>query len=227
MRRKTTTSEYITKAIKVHGTTYDYTNTIYTDARTKLDIFCPTCKKTFSQKPPTHLDNHGCPTCGITKRTKTNDQFITDAVAVHGKDFSYDLVEYKGTRTEVKIKCNKCNDVFEQRPDSHLGGNGCNECGKLKSIYEIYKNQKTTLYFIEVDGVYKIGITKTNINHRYRKELKDGIKINVLREWTFDDGLEAYHTEQNIIKAYKEYKCNHSNLYSGKTELFSVDIFSL
>ena len=43
------------------------------------------------------------------------------------------MVEYVDSKTKIKIKCNKCGCVFEQRPAKHLNTNGCPECAKLNS----------------------------------------------------------------------------------------------
>jgi len=57
-----TQEEFIAKAINKHGNKYDYSNAIYVDAKTKVQI---SCKKhdTFFQQPGAHLFGAGCPTC--------------------------------------------------------------------------------------------------------------------------------------------------------------------
>jgi hypothetical protein len=57
-----TQEEFIVKAIAKHGNKYDYSNAIYVDAKTKVQI---SCKKhgAFFQQPGSHLSGAGCPTC--------------------------------------------------------------------------------------------------------------------------------------------------------------------
>jgi len=57
-----------------------------------------------------------------------NEKFIERALKVHNGSYSYDHTKYINTRTKVKILCNECGDIFEQRPNSHLSGNGCKKC---------------------------------------------------------------------------------------------------
>ena len=61
----------------------------------------------------------------------TTEQFIKKAKEVHGDLYDYSKVDYKGSRTKVEIVCNT-HGVFEQRPDTHLGGAHCYKCGKEK-----------------------------------------------------------------------------------------------
>ena len=69
-------------------------------------------------------------------RRKTREEFISDAIEVHGDKYDYSQVEYINNKVPVKIYCKRCNYTFEQRPDSHLNGKGCIFCGteRTKSI---------------------------------------------------------------------------------------------
>ena len=61
-------------------------------------------------------------------RKRTTEKFIKEAKNIHQNKYDYSLVEYKNNKTKVKIIC-KEHGVFEQRPYSHLLGQGCNKCG--------------------------------------------------------------------------------------------------
>jgi len=63
----------------------------------------------------------------------TTEQFIEKAKTIHGDTYDYSLVEYKNNYTKVKIIC-PIHDIFEQRPNSHLNGNGCPECSGTKKL---------------------------------------------------------------------------------------------
>jgi len=63
----------------------------------------------------------------------TVDQFIEKARLIHGDRYDYSLVEYKNSRTKVKIIC-PIHGVFEQIPNNHINaGRGCNQCGIEKT----------------------------------------------------------------------------------------------
>lgn len=63
------------------------------------------------------------------RKRLTNEQFEKRAKSIHGDKYDYSLVEYKTTKQKVKIIC-KLHGVFEQVPNKHLLGRGCQKCGK-------------------------------------------------------------------------------------------------
>lgn len=62
----------------------------------------------------------------MSKR-KTTEEFIIDAIRIHGYKYDYSLVEYINAYTKVKIIC-PIHGVFEQTPTSHLSNHGCPKC---------------------------------------------------------------------------------------------------
>ena len=58
---------------------------------------------------------------------KTKDEFIIEAIKIHGDRYNYDKVEYVKNRQNVKIIC-KEHGCFEQTPKSHLRGSNCPKC---------------------------------------------------------------------------------------------------
>lgn len=54
---------------------------------------------------------------------KTTEQFIKEAIAIHGVDrYGYSRVKYKRNDLKVKIWCNKHQVFFYQTPKEHLRG---------------------------------------------------------------------------------------------------------
>ena len=135
MPKKSTTPEFITKSIKVHGGTYDYSSVNYTGNMDKVLIICE-LHGMFLQTPKEHLDGCGCPTCGSVKAhkaiTHTKEIFIKKAVATHGGRYDYSKVIYKKSSTKVKILC-KQHGIFLQNPTNHTGGEGCPSCGRIST----------------------------------------------------------------------------------------------
>lgn len=60
--RRKTQSQYIEQAKSIHGELYDYSNLVYVNSTTPLQIIC---KKhgVFLQRPEVHLNGLGCPKC--------------------------------------------------------------------------------------------------------------------------------------------------------------------
>jgi hypothetical protein len=158
-----TTKQFIIEAKLVHGNKYDYSETEYLTVKDKVKIICLTCpdRKVFWQRPDIHLNNHGCPTCGRKQSaitaTSTTEEFIQKAIVVHGNKFIYDLVNYIDSDVPVKIICVARKHTFDQRPASHLIGNGCWDCAietvadKLRYSFEDYIEKCNIKYNFKYD----------------------------------------------------------------------------
>lgn len=136
---KLTTEQFISKAKEIHGDKYDYSKAKYVNAHTPITIICPIHGE-FQQKPSEHLSGYGCKQCGIERRSQaqalTTDKFIERAKKVHGDKYDYSKVEYINSSTPITIICKKHGE-FQQRPDSHLQGQGCPICNSSKLELEM------------------------------------------------------------------------------------------
>lgn len=127
---KTSTQDYIYKAIKKHGFKYDYSLVDYKNSRTKITISCK-LHGNFLQNPNQHLRGHGCPKCGKVYKP-TLDEVINKLKIIHKNKYDYSLVKYKTNKDKIKIIC-PTHGIFEQVAQSHLNGVGCSNCsGKKK-----------------------------------------------------------------------------------------------
>ena len=142
MSRKKTTEEFIKEARELYGDKYDYSETIYKDAKTDVLIRCLK-HGLFSKKPDKHLHGQGCKYCMREQKSldqrKTKDEFIADARKIHGDKYDYSKVEYINNHTDVIITC-PIHGEFPQTPNSHLSGRGCKDCG----IIETHNKQRKT-----------------------------------------------------------------------------------
>ena len=125
-----------------HGTTYDYSNVIYKNNQTKVEIICK-IHGAFYLTPGKHLQGRKCQIC--SGKNLNTVEFINRANKKHKNKYDYSLVDYKGIFTDVKIICSK-HGIFTQVPDRHLRSNGCSKCG-----VEICSQKRTytTSEFIE------------------------------------------------------------------------------
>lgn len=84
---------------------------------------------------------------------KLNTQtFIEKARKVHDNKYDYTLVAYVNSKTKILIRCPLHNNVFEQQPDSHLMGRGCQQCWDdrrpeaFRSGFESVKNRAIKIF---------------------------------------------------------------------------------
>ena len=96
---------------------------------TKVKILCPIHGE-FEQIPKSHMKGFGCAKC-VGKYQLTTDRFIKFSNEKHNNKYDYSLVNYKDTRTKVKIIC-PIHGEFEQTPNNHLKGHSCPSCGGVK-----------------------------------------------------------------------------------------------
>lgn len=153
-KRKLPWEEFIKKAIEKHGNKYDYSESKYIDATTKIWIKCLICDKKFEQRPSSHInEGSGCPPCGHilaaknTIKISRQKDFLIKAKEIHGDRYDYSLVKYKRRDINIEIICQE-HGIFVQTPIAHIiFGHGCQICGKIQSI----KNRRyTTEDFIKV-----------------------------------------------------------------------------
>ncbi len=128
---KSNTQEFIKKAKKIYGDKYDYSKSDYKGSKIKLII---TCKKhgDWLVSPNAFLRGSECPKCYGTPK-KTTDEFISNAIAVHGNKYDYSKVVYNGNKNKVTIVC-PIHGEFKTSPQSHLKGSGCPVCSGNQKI---------------------------------------------------------------------------------------------
>jgi hypothetical protein len=224
------TKEFIERAKTVHGEKYDYTNVLYVNNRTKVNILCPK-HGLFSQTPYKHINGgNGCPKCRGFNRSK--DELIEILNLKHKNKYDYSLLEFKNTLDIVKVKCEN-HGVFEIRLKDHLAGNGCSKCsGKNKSNDEVinelikvhgnrydyskvfYKKQteKLTIIckehgeFYQTYNVHKKGhgcpkCSLINVSNKKRKPQFTFIEeSNRIHENKYDYSLTEYNRSHDKVK---------------------------
>lgn len=227
-KRKTTKS-FVLDSKNKFGDMFGYSLTKYHNNATDISITCNKCRHITTHKPNTHLSTKykGCYNCLKIKKLQIySDNFIINAVLQHDTLYDYSLVKYIKSDKKVDILCKNCNLIFHQSPNNHLSGHGCPDCNQgYKGLFhtiETYRNRKTTLYYIKIGDIYKIGLTLESVKRRYSN---DRVKIDIIKEWIFEDGSIAYNLEKKILKDNIQYQYQGVNiLKGGNSELFSKDI---
>ena len=168
--RRMTVEEFIAKATQKHGDKYDYSLVeINGNSGSKVEIKCKKCGTVFFQIINNHLRGCGCPECAKRQKSEaqriTKKDFVVKARQKHGDKYDYSLVEINGNNTaKVKIKCNKCGYVFEQRIGDHLNGHGCPTCAGNKKM----TNEEFVVKARKKHG-YKYGYDKVNYKGNGKK----------------------------------------------------------
>lgn len=137
-RKKSNTDIFIQKAKNIHNDKYDYSKVQYIKAIIPVTIICPIDGHgPFEQTPHTHLNGSGCYKCGKkssnTSQTLTTEQFISEAINIHGDKFDYSKVIYINCDTMVTVIC-KIHGDFNQTPSNHIRSkHACQSCMKINA----------------------------------------------------------------------------------------------
>lgn len=235
MGKRLTEEEFIDKSKEIHKDLYEYDKVDYINNRTKVEIFCKSCRVYFFQTPDANLRGCGCKKCGISKQTqsrsKTKEQFVEDANKVHSGLYEYSLVEYTNNTTNVKILCKK-HGLFTQNPSSHIIGQGCPHCAKeeaggwRRSDWIKKANGRVcTFYtircFNEEEEFYKIGRTMNSIGRRYNSNKMMPYNYEILSEIKGEAG-SIWDLERDEKKKLKKFHYEPKIDFSGSvTECFT------
>ncbi len=152
-----TQNEFISRARKIHGEKYDYSDFVYTYSDVKSTIRCRQCDTKFEQTPHHHTASsiqNGCPNC--CRGQLTQDEFIRRCVASHGDKYDYSQAVYHGIFGKVKIFCKKCNDFFEQVANTHSHGSNCPRCVQQSYVSIQEKKWLDSLNITDSDRQIKI-----------------------------------------------------------------------
>ena len=218
MAKKLTTEIFIERSEKYHGIgRYNYSLVLYQGTKKEVTIICNKCGHSFLQKPENHMNGQGCPFCAknIKLTTKT---FIEECLKKYkNNEYDYSFVIYTHSHIKVKIKCNKCGHIFEQKPYSHLQGVGCPRCKVLqqtstieefiKKAVKIHGKKYDYSYVLYVNSYTKIKIKCNKCGHIFEQTPHQHLQKN---------GCPECAKRQQRSKGEIE-MCNFiKSIYSGK-----------
>lgn len=132
---KLTTQEWKEQCSLVHDNYYDYSKSIYVDAKTLITIGCPV-HGDIQVNPNRHKNGGRCKKCNAKKSSPfkclIKEDFIKDACIKHNNKYDYSKVEnFKDTHEKVTIIC-PIHGEFKQKAYSHRYGSGCEKCSYIE-----------------------------------------------------------------------------------------------
>lgn len=133
---------WVAKAVRVHGTRFDYSavhKTFQRQKGPKVEIKCVLHQASFHCFPINHVNNDsgGCPKCfsldrGKSRIQKKRQEFETFLRDEHPGNLEL-ISEYVGIKENVTVKCLKHGSIKTVVADNikHLGNWGCDECSLI------------------------------------------------------------------------------------------------
>lgn len=129
-KQSITPEVFLFRANKKHNNKYQYNLTDFKNSTSAINIFCQK-HGWFKQNVTRHMCGQGCPKCAkeikSQKMANTQNQFIDNAIKIHGNKYDYSNVKYINNKTKVCIIC-PVHGEFYQKPNDHLSGKGCSKC---------------------------------------------------------------------------------------------------
>lgn len=152
---------FINKAKKIRKNLFNYNKVNYLDRKTKIQIWCFSCKKYIYVTPEYHLKRrYGCPSCKekaiLFDKLKRTKNFLEKTKIIHSDCFDLSKVNYINDYTLIKIWCKNCKKYFKQKPGQIISGVGCPFCVESKNERKI-----------------RIWFEQNNIKYEYQKRFKN------------------------------------------------------
>lgn len=220
MPKRKTTEEFIADAIKVHKDKYCYENVVYKNNRTKVEIYCKTCNKYFTQTPNDHLDGCGCPTCG-TKMVKSklygvgiND--LNEPISYKGKHFKFYLV-WRSMMYRCYYK------GFHKRENTYSDCFVCDEWKYLSNFKRWFDDNYIECYELDKDIL-------VNGNREYSpnnccfvpKEINNLIKKRITCNKSLHNGITKTVKNLYCVTIYKKNKKERINNIKSLEEAVNI-----
>jgi hypothetical protein len=128
LKQSITKEEFIKRASELYSGLYDYSSSVFINAKTKISIKCPSHGE-FQSTPAYHLRGIGCPDCEKLNNAVFNSfkDFKKAAIKKWGTDYGYDQSTFTTKNNPIRVNC-LTHGLFDTTPAKHLKGAGCPKC---------------------------------------------------------------------------------------------------
>ncbi len=120
----------------------------YVNSKTKMEFIHLSCGNHFKMKFNAFQQGQRCPICASKHRSKlrtmTNAEFVKRVESTWGNEYTL-LSKYVNSDTPIKVKHNKCGNIYMTRPADFIRGHGCLKCSYVERAPKIGVNQRTPL----------------------------------------------------------------------------------
>lgn len=151
---------FISRSNEIHGNKYDYTNTIYKNNKTRIEIVCPKHGK-FTQLAGKHLRGQGCPKCArqnhTSKAESIIDQYLSKNNIVFTREHTFpDCKNKKLLRFDFYLDYKSQNIVIEYNGKQHFesydlwGGEARLELTKINDSIKRTYLQANNIPYIDI-----------------------------------------------------------------------------
>lgn len=142
-------------------------------------------------------------------KRKTTEQFISEAIKVHGDKYDYSKVEYVNNHTLVTVIC-PMHGEFKQAPLDHLHNHGCPKCPRKSKmgVCDIHKVANTTCHNVWKGIIGRCYLTNRSRDYSYKdcKICDEWLTFSNFKKWFDDNHQQGYDIDKDLlIKGNKVY----------------------
>ena len=180
----------------------------YVNARTKLRVQHNKCGNTYKVKPSHFLDGSRCPYCNGNHK-KTDAEFKQEVFNLVGGEYTF-IDSYQGANNKIRVKHNKCGQIYEVQPSNFLIGERCPQCA-VESIKKTDAEFKQEVYSL-VKGEYRVLDPYQGAHIKLRVKHNKCGRIYKVRPYSFLNGRRCPYCSANAKKTDTQFKQEVKNL---------------
>ena len=137
-------------------------------------------------------------------KKKTTEQFVKEAMILHGNRFDYSKVVYNSSKTEVEIIC-KEHGSFKQTPAMHLRGDGCPLCRNISrrkklynvAYYDVLESMVSSEEYI-ISSRYWYSMLRRCYSNKVHDKYPSYRNCKVCNEWLLFSGFKKWFDEHYV-----------------------------
>ena len=171
----------------------------YLTSRTKVACFCPS-HGAWDVKPQHLLRGHGCPECNPSHKKKAED--FAEEMRSARKDIEV-LGTYIASNRKIAVRCLKCGNEWQTKPNSLQQGSGCPKCARTSTSRA---EQLICAFMEQVFGA-------DNVKSRDKSAI--GLELDVIcRKHAFEFGSWYWHRSEKKQRAdaEKRARCSRAGI---------------
>lgn len=163
--QRKTNSQFKKEVFDLVGNEYIFLD-CYATAKTKLRVKHNKCGHIYRVDPNSFLQGRRCPFCHINSK-KTDVKFRKEVYNLVGDEYTF-LDPYVNANTKIRVKHNKCGNIYEVQPSNFLHGGRCPYCaGYIKKTDTKFREEVYNLVGDEYTFLdkYVNSNTKLRVKH--------------------------------------------------------------
>jgi hypothetical protein len=188
LSKKNNTTWLIEKSKSLFGDLFDYSETEYLNAKTKIKFYCKKHNHGFLQTSNNHLNSkYPCILC--LKESKA--EFFSDGIesfkkkikSIYGNRFNFSQANYVNQRTPITLICVKHNVPVTKEPQLFISGHGCNLCNQ-EEIRKVNSSQKLAEIDIYVKKLSGKCLSKNYLDNESKLEFECEFGHRFEKSWS-------------------------------------------